>query len=43
MGVPIIDLRGMGFTSISSVFSEMVGWIAEMLFICLYCCVTDRT
>ena len=33
------------FTSEASVFSVIVGWIAEVLFhfvLCLYCCVMER-
>ena len=43
MGAPIIDLWGVRFTSVFSVFSVMAGWITEMLFMLFFACVTDRT
>ena len=34
MGFPVINLWGMRFTSVFSVFSVMAGWIAEILSCC---------
>ena len=36
MGFPIINLWGLHFTSIFSVFSVMAGWIAEILFMLFF-------
>jgi len=43
MGFPIINLWGMRFMSVFSVFSVMAGWIAEILFMLLFACVTNAT
>ena len=40
MGFPIINLWGARFTSI---FSVMAGWIAEILFMLFFACVTNAT
>jgi len=36
LGFPTINLWGMHFTTIFSVFSVMAGWIAEILFMLFY-------
>jgi len=43
MGFPIINLWGARFTSEFSVFSVMVGWIAEILVMLFFACVTNAT
>ena len=43
MGFPIINIWGERFTSVFSVFSVMAGWIAEILFILFFACVTNAT
>ena len=43
MGFPIINLWDARFTSIFSVFSVMAGWIAEILFMLFFACVTNAT
>jgi len=40
MGFPIINLWGARFTSTFSVFSVIVGLIAEILFMLFFTCVT---
>jgi len=41
MGFPIINIWGMRFTSVFSVFSVMAGWIAKMLFMLFFAGVTN--
>ena len=43
MGLPIINLWGARFMSIFSVFFVMAGWIAEILFMLFFACVTNAT
>jgi len=43
MGFPIINLWGARFTSVFSIFSVMAGWIAEILFMLFFACVTTAT
>ena len=43
MGFPIINLWGARFMTIFSVFSVMAGWIAEILFMLFFACVTNAT
>jgi len=41
MGFPLINLWGARLTSIFSIFSVMAGWIAQILFLLFFACVTN--
>ena len=41
MGFPLINLWGMCFTSVFSVFSVMAEWIAEIHLMLFFACVTN--
>ena len=43
MSFPTINLKGMTFTGVFSVLSVMAGWIAEILFMLFFVCVTNAT
>jgi len=43
MGFPTINHWGTRFTSVFSVFSVMARWIAEILFMLFFACVTNTT
>ena len=43
MDFPIINLWGTRFRSVFSVFSVKAGWIAEILFMLFFACVTNAT